>query len=515
MKKNFLVFCLFFLATIYSTYPVFLSPERTITDRFDGIFITWTINQTIGKIPHNLGNVFEGNIFYPEKHTLAFSDLFVPEAVLSVVPVQFLGEPLLAFNINFILSQFLLFTLTFVFWKKLTKDTSASMIAALALGLSQIRFHYTAHLQMWASHWWLLALYFFYNFLETKRRKSIFLASSFAGIQAWQSPFPLYLLAFAGAPLLILNKNIFLKNFKKLLLPALLFIAAIFPMARIYYIVSHTHHFARSIREAAHFSAGFDELATTYFSPGLHILLLAALYILYKKHKLKTKSTKWLLSILLIAVLMSLGPVLKFHGSTVKIFNLPIPLPYALAHYLIPGFKALRTPSRWLWLAAFAASGLIASGLKELKLSKHKSYLLVAIALAIFGGTRLVHTVEIPKVREYPVYQFLKNYEEGKVVLELPVYVYSDGEVWGQEQLRMLASLSHGKKLVNGTTSFYPEDWERLIVLIREEFPSKKSLDAVKANGVDTLIIHKDQVDISLQEQLIWEDQNSKIYKLK
>ncbi len=54
-----------------------------------------------------------------------------------------------------------------------------------------------------------------------------------------------------------------------------------------------------------------------------------------------------------------LGPALKIHDQTIKIVGLPIPLPYGIAYYLIPGFQAFRASSRFIILLGFGLSLLI------------------------------------------------------------------------------------------------------------------------------------------------------------
>ena len=81
---------------------------------------------------------------------------------------------------------------------------------------------------------------------------------------------------------------------------------------------------------------------------------------------------------------MSLGPVLKIFGHTVKIFGLPMPLPYAAFYYLFPGFNGFRTPSRFIILAALAATIIIVIKLEPFfnKL-KSSTRFLILISLAL------------------------------------------------------------------------------------------------------------------------------------
>jgi hypothetical protein len=107
LKKFFPSLFLLILA-IWSVWPIVKSPLNSVTDTWDGVFIVWQINSTIKKIPGDLGNLFEGNIFYPYKNVKAYSDLFIPSSVISWLPVKLTGEPVAATSTVIILGQILL-----------------------------------------------------------------------------------------------------------------------------------------------------------------------------------------------------------------------------------------------------------------------------------------------------------------------------------------------------------------------------------------------------------------------
>src|SRR3990167_2483739 len=106
IKINVVVFIVLTFVTIFITWPLVLNLNSLIIDRFDGLLITWIYNwiaHTITAGPSGWGNLFQANIFFPYHNTLAFADLFLSGGIISI-PVLFLArEPLLAFNVNFLL----------------------------------------------------------------------------------------------------------------------------------------------------------------------------------------------------------------------------------------------------------------------------------------------------------------------------------------------------------------------------------------------------------------------------
>jgi hypothetical protein len=86
-----------------------------------------------------------------------------------------------------------------------------------------------------------------------------------------------------------------------------------------------------------------------------------------------------------------------------------------------------------------------------------------------------------------PVYAWLAGQPDG-VVLELPLPVPDD--LWGYERHYQLMSIYHWKPLVNGYSGHAPADYVRFLDTMRD-FPSDRSLDAIRARDVRWLIVHE------------------------
>jgi hypothetical protein len=256
-----------------------------------------------------------------------------------------------------------------------------------------------------------------------------------------------------------------------------------------------------------------NDLWGKFASPGLYILLVAAVI---KKGWLRER---WLWILLIFGVVMALGPVLKWQDTTLKIQDKWwIPMPYGILYYLVPGISALRSVHRYIWLAALAASGLIALGINN----RRKSIALGGLLLvAIAGGGRLTPRGDFPKPAEYPaVYAWLKT-QPGKVILEYPVYDWADKN-HGWEMYRMVYSLVHKKYLINGASGFMPPERGKLLEEIKVSYPSKQLDDKLGGLGVDYVIVHKDEISMEKLKGLeknknlkkIWEDEVNSVYRL-
>jgi len=287
--------------------------------------------------------------------------------------------------------------------------------------------------------------------------------------------------------------------------------------------VSRETGFQRTIRDAAHGGLNVNDVWGVFWSPGLYVLLGAAVFKIFnqiqKSKKIKiNKNIKWLGAVAVISLIMAMGPVLKWNEKTVKIAGkLPVPLPYAAVYYLVPGMEAFRVPSRWIWLFGWAASGIIALGFSHLPFNhlSFKDKRLIGIAGAIFvavtGGTRLINYRELPDIKNPPpVYAWLKN-QPGEVILELPA---ADENL---ETGRMLYSLEHGKKLINGYSGFMPKEREKLLTGLNREYPSAELDNELKKTGVDYVIIHTDEfsnrqlMEGLWENRIIWKDEKTMV----
>ena len=271
-----------------------------------------------------------------------------------------------------------------------------------------------------------------------------------------------------------------------LLLP--LWIVFLFPYLKLHFTFPEA---IRPIRDATHFSLGLEEIITSY-----HSLFFIALFVL----SLFNKSKRYVIHnsyfiILVFSLVMSFGPVIKFFGQTVKIFGLPIPLPYAAFYYLFPGFTGFRTPGRFITLAAIAAAIIIgfklAPTFKKL-LPQTKLFLvslLILLLMLEFHLPRPAYSVDInpPKV-----YAEVKKLPAASVILELPILL------WNQpgheiESVRSLYSLDHGHRRLGGYSGFAPLAWIDLVGQITTSGLDPEVVTRLKSLGV-THVVENNQL---------------------
>ena len=94
------VICLFWGLTFVMTYPQIRVLDRGVSmDIGDPLLSTWRLSWFAHQLPRDPMHLFDGNIFYPEKNTLAFSDAMIVPS-LTVAPLVWLGVHQLLYQLQ-------------------------------------------------------------------------------------------------------------------------------------------------------------------------------------------------------------------------------------------------------------------------------------------------------------------------------------------------------------------------------------------------------------------------------
>lgn len=111
MKKYFIFLTFFLILFIIVFRSLYMNITTNLVYWSDYPASVWLINQNITKILSlNFHNFFDMNTFYPHKYTLLFSDITLPQTILSLLPFLFTKDLILSFNIMFLLNFILNFT---------------------------------------------------------------------------------------------------------------------------------------------------------------------------------------------------------------------------------------------------------------------------------------------------------------------------------------------------------------------------------------------------------------------
>lgn len=528
----------------------FFHPDRYLPDRNDSLLITYIINQVQNNIVDHQP-LYYGLFFSPEKNTLTYSDIFLTTSLITL-PIRYLSpSPLTVYNVALFLGLILTGLFTYLLIHEVTQDHFSALFGSLLFNFSGLHFTFLPHLQIF-SLWLLpLSLYFLIKYLKTKRSYVLILFLLCLTAQIAESFFTAYLIIFTSTIIFLFQIKNFFRQMSSVqrLMPLLL----VLPFLPLWYFLAKPYldlhmHFpeaVRSIHDAAHFSLGLEEILTRYHSMTFLSLLAISFAFISSPQLSRAKSgisfrrqpmsilrkitqsgfhdfasmksgrvtgrperrlgnvavfeksdmaRRWPYNLFLyltgLSFLMSLGPVLKIFGQTFKIFGYPIPLPYSLFYYLVPGFNGFRTPSRWLLLTALATSILIALFLKQFK-TKNLKLILLILLLSILEMSPLATSYSI--AYEPPeVYQKVKALPPTASIIELPIKLWSspDNQI---ESLRSLYSLYHQHRRFNGYSGFNTLAWQDLVNDILSHGLNAKNIFLLKKLGI-THVVSENQL---------------------
>ena len=524
--KNMSALLIFIAGSLYITYPLIFHLKNYIIGKGDELLLTWILNWNIHSFSTNILSIFNANIFYPHSNTLAFSDALFLSSFLSIIPVKFFGEPLVAFNFTLISSLMLLGFCIYLLTNHLTKNFFSSVISGLLVIFSLPVLNETPHLQVIAIYFVPLSILFFLKFIEERKTKFFLITAVLFVLQTYNSFLPGYFIVFS---LTIIYIFYFLRNKKEArnlinkrnLLILILSFAMIAPVVLPYLKVSNQFHYVRDIRDTIHFALQPEDLLyphpLTRLNPiilkvfpqydpngelktgflGLAFTILAITSLLYfvnrfKKLKYQDRS---LFFIAVISLTLSLGPFLHIGRHTIH-HPFPIPLPYLLFYYLIPGFNGMRNSARWEILFILIVAVLIGVFLNAVPKNRKKTIVVYIFLISVIVGefNFPMKFVSIPGVKNFPPeYYFLKENAPRSSIVEMPIYNWDMPPYGNQEMLREYYSTLNFNPMVNGFSGFSPLEWESMVRDMIVNFPNPKTLKKLKEMRVDYVIIHKDE----------------------
>lgn len=493
-----------------------MQPNSLILDRFDGLLITWIINWNVHSLLTSPLNYFNANIFFPYHNTLAFSDYHFLHGLIALPFVTLFGEPLLAYNINFFFGFVLTGWAMYLLCLQLTKDYRVSLLSGVLFCFSVIHLNYMVHLQLFSFY----PVIFTLLFLVKKKYR---LYCLFFVLSVLNMPLNLFFLLTIVPIFLLFNRSQIKKTFLATVISCVLIVPFLWP----YLSVSKEFAYVRPIQDTIHFSLKYFDLWSIGPNSRLEVLLpsgmgtpafLGAVFLFLILWMGLTKLKAWFpLLLALIAFILSFGPAFHIFANTVRVGILPaIPMPYLLLYYLVPGFSAFRTPSRWILLTAFALTVAIALQLKN-KVSRTMVAILIVLIIAEIRMP--IDFVTVPNVKQFPAEQvWLQTNRSDKAIIQFPIYNWSDQPEFGEETLRMYYSTIHYRPMFNGFSGFSPEEWQQQVFSWQKEFPSEKSVNEIKAKDIGLILVPIEwrtrMADLKTV-QLVAEFPNKLIYEIK
>jgi len=158
----------------------------------------------------------------------------------------------------------------------------------------------------------------------------------------------------------------------------------------------------------------------------------------------------------------------------------------------IPLLSWFRVPARFSIVVFLCLS--ILAGFGFMRLKKYRFLLAILFSIIILSEYYVVDFIKPVCYYECPdwedekiLYTWLREQKDIDVIVELP-------EDFNVNDLYMLASIVHGKKIMNGRLSYSPKGYNSYMRIINR-FPAKESIEKLREFNVSYVVLHGEKVN--------------------
>ena len=455
-------------------------------------FSIWRLAWIAHQLPADPAHLFDANIFFPDRNTLAYSDAMLMVGA-AAAPLFWGGvEPARIHNIFIVLAFASSMYAAFLLARRLTGDWRASVLAAVIFGLCPYRFAHIGHLELQWVMWMPLAMLSLHALVA---EPSAVRALTLGGILAAQAFCSIYygvfLTIYVGVALIAIvvqdRSRSRVMRVAGLAVVPMLFVAAIYGPP---YLESRRTMGPRAASEVEQFSATPADYARVppqnrphralglaaaddehSLFPGFVVLTFAMIAFWPPINR-----QVWLYAVLaLLAFDASLGP----HGFV-----------FAGIERLFPLFSSFRASARFAILVVLSLSMLAA--LAAARLGRRWRWggaaTMLAACLVVVESYATPLAVRPATTVPTEVDQFLSTLAKDAAVVELPLP--RPDALWLYETTFQLKSINHWRPLVNGYSGFVPEQYERTLHEMAG-FPDARSARRLRELGVDLVVVNR------------------------
>ena len=482
------------------TWPM-ARPGNLAPPHQDVFFNMWRLRWVAHALASSPGHLFDANIFYPEKDTLAYSDAMLLQGVLAA-PLRRLN-PVAVHNLMMLLPIAASAVAMFALCWYLTGSRGAALIAGTAFGFAPFRFEHIMHMEIQWTIFMPLAFLALHRLLDAGRWRDGAAVGASVALQIlsciYFGIFLATLLAAGAIMLAFVDRRASWRRVVRTLAAGAamaIAVAAVYsrPYQRVHAVVgdrdeAQVHLF--SARPSNYLNApvgnwvygnpGRPGRMERRLFPGAIVTLLAVAGLLLRRPA--PRQIAYLL-LLVFAFDLSLG----FNGVT-----------YPLLSRVAGAFRSLRALARLGVFVLMFLSVLAAYGYAMLVQSA-RPVLRLAVCACLVAGMVAEYWTKFD-VAPYPtsappLYRVLAHLPKG-LVAELPNPAY--GDVW--EGRRAYLSTFHWFPLVNGYSGNVPPSYMTRMERLRE-FPSDRALQQLHNDGVKYVTVRADSYTLRQMEEI-------------
>ena len=476
------------------------------TSNMDGLFGVWNVGWVSRTIVSDPGSLFDANIFYPHRQTLAYSEANIVAGVVGIPAWLLTHNAYAAHNTALLFAFASTFLGTWLLARYVGGRTDTSIVAGILFAFCPYFYSHSAHVQLLMAGGIPLSMLAMHKLVDAPSPKRGVLLGVTLAAQALACA---YYGIFAG---LMVGYAVLFYALRRRLwrdrsfviataLGALVACAIVAPFL-LPYLELQGGGFVRSLDDARRYSATWQSYLASPSHLHRPILALA--------RQLGWRMGEVLFPGLLVIVCGLLGiftawrsdlqpmrqrddrETVMLYGSLGVLalwasFGPPAGL-YTLLYRVVPLFTFLRAPSRFGLLVVFVLAIFSALALARMLSPRRSS--LVALLLAVFAIAEL-NVIPFPWERALPVstnYRVLASMPRA-VVAEFPFY--GERIAFPLHAQYMALSTTHWMPLVNGYSDYIPQDF-RDAAFVLDSFPSTDTFKILEKHRVRYVGIHWD-----------------------
>jgi len=480
----------FGLLVVVMTWPQAARLDM-VPDLGDPLFSTWRLAWTAHQIVRDPLHLFDGNIFYPERLTLTYSDSHVALGLLSA-PFIWAGiHQLVVYNALFLSLISLSGVTMFLLVRALTGRADAALVSGVLFTLYPYRFEHYSHLELQATFWIPLLLLAIHRAFKRGRLRDGLAAGLLMGLQTLSSLYyGVFLTAFL-VPICVvlwLHSRVARPAVRGLAAGVVVAAAMVAPVAAAY-AANRSMVGERPFGVIEAYSAqGSDYLvphwrAARYGTIGAEHRPECELFPTITPVALTLAGAWPPLSAARIGYVSALA--LAFDASLGSNGRV-----YRLLYEYAPGFRALRVPSRFSVLVGMTLTLLAGYGVARVTRARGSAarwtMALLAAGAGIFEMTPRNNLV--PAWMEPPATVASLPNDPGVVLVELPMPL-DELTIW-EDARSNYNSTFHWQKVANGASGHVPESYLQLFARL-QTFPSDDAMEYLCERGVTHVAVHQ------------------------
>jgi hypothetical protein len=482
------------MLTAAFTYPTaFKIGHVGRVDNGDGKLSIWNVAWVARTLAADPLHVYDANIFYPHRGTLAYSENNLGAGALAMPVYWATRNPYAALNFAMLMAFVLSGTGMYYLVRYLTGDRRAAVISGIGFAFCPFVFAHTAHIQLLMTAGLPFTLLAFHRLADRPSAgRGAALGAAMAAQAICCGYYGVFVCLMVGFAVFVVAAARRLwtdrRYWTALVVAAIVAVLLVIPAFVPYVTLQRVGGFRRELKDAVQFSANWsDYLASSAYA---HAWMLSHL-------------PEW--SEVSFPGVVTLGfgiwgawvagrdrrrELLALYGGLAVLalwasFG-PRALLYSALYEVVPMFAWLRAPARFGLIVGFGLSVLAAVAISSwLRKTTRPALVTAALVVAAVGELAVpVYMPEVPPVE--PVYRTLATLPRGAVI-EMPFFYPEVGLF--QHTKYMLASTAHWMPMVNGYSDYIPPDFYDHVMLLAP-FPSRDAFKILEPNRVRYAVFH-------------------------